>query len=187
MVDNFQVFCGAVKSADAITGGREKSLEALAFMFKKIEQFDIKDVIRAIEKSCETARNGILLPDILEKLKGRSSDRGAYAWDRVMWAIRQIGSQEYVTFGDPKVHYCIKMLGGWKSLCDMIIDEQVWKRKEFIKLYEDAENRGLTWGSDGIPSRVMGRLIDCGNCNVEIPASRQLECKIEFGKAVKSV
>lgn len=61
----------------------------------------------------------------------------AIAWAAVRKAIDRIDyTARSVDFG-PVVNACIRQLGGWDSLCNATVtDLDVWKPKEFYRLYE---------------------------------------------------
>lgn len=207
--NDFKNFCQLVAVADESMGGRVKSDDALSFMFKKLSEYNLEDVAGAIDRCMSLPKNGIFFPDILEKLKGKVSDNAAYAWSRVIHGIKQHGRYASITFGDPKVHYCIHVMGGWNTLCDMLIDEQPFRKKDFMEIYRDADSRGMTWGDEGIPRRMLSlidienakngygnqqlpKFVDCGRCNVAAPPEprRAIETKkpdntLDFSKIGK--
>lgn len=201
--NDFEKFCQLMIVADGSMGGKEKSNDVLGFMFKKLSEYNLEDVARAIDKCMSLSKSGVFFPDILEKLKGKVADNGAYAWSRVLHGIKQHGRYASVTFGDPKIHYCIHVMGGWNALCDMPIDEQPWKKKEFVEIYKDADSRGLSWGDEGIPQQMLSlidmenlkkgynsqlpKFVDCGRCNVEVPSIHSQRRAIETKKPVNTI
>lgn len=74
--------------------------------------------------------------EILVFLQGTSEDKAVQAWALVDNAMRKTGNYESLDFGDPKIHQCIEILGGWSQLGTLTEDEWKWKRKEFESLYK---------------------------------------------------
>lgn len=59
------------------------------------------------------------------------------AWKYVRGAIDEIDyTVSEIDFG-PHVNACIRQIGGWDVLCRALLEDlNVWKRKEFLRLYE---------------------------------------------------
>jgi hypothetical protein len=92
-----------------------------------------------------------LLPDLKNQLEGSQSDNATQAWALVDDAMRRVGNYTSINFGDPKIHQCIEMMGGWEYLGTLTEDEWKWKRKEFEAAY-----KALPAGQG--PERVAGKL-----------------------------
>lgn len=68
-------------------------------------------------------------------------------------AIRKYGYYDSVQFDDPVIHKTVEALGGWQNICTQEDDQWIWTKKEFIKIYNVLEKRGIT--SD-CPNRLIG-------------------------------
>ena len=47
----------------------------------------------------------------------------------------------------------LQCMGGWVQLCGSTLDELIWKKKEFMGMYQNFENTPL----DQLPSNLPGR------------------------------
>lgn len=82
------------------------------------------------------------VPAEMRALVGRTETRdlkheGEIAWAAVRSAVDEIDYMaSEVDFG-PHVNACIRQLGGWDVLLRALLEDlNVWKRKEFLRLYE---------------------------------------------------
>jgi hypothetical protein len=88
-------------------------------------------------------------------------DATAEAWEAVRTAMVRHGYTHSVDFG-PLVNAVVRNIGGWLELNDKTIDELVWVRKDFERLYEafaakpaDGLNGDALRGAfGGVPVRI---------------------------------
>lgn len=70
--------------------------------------------------------------------------RAAIAWDKAMYALHSHGTYQSIKFDDPLIHHIIVQWGGWAEFGNWPADQTHWKRRDFMKLYEQyAKNGGL--------------------------------------------
>jgi hypothetical protein len=75
----------------------------------------------------------------------------AQSWEAIRTAMRKYGYTTSVDFGS-LVNAVVRNLGGWLELCAKTIDELVWVRKDFERLYEAFSAKPLD-GINGDPLR----------------------------------
>lgn len=90
--------------------------------------------------------------EIIKYIVGGSDDRSLYAWTKVIDAVRKYGAYESVDFGDPLIAKAIRLIGGWKFICNTNSKEMVWMQKEFERIYKNLIISG--YSSDN--SKVSG-------------------------------
>lgn len=73
-------------------------------------------------------------------------------WNALVRSMSRYGAYRSVDFGDPKLHYAIKSLGGWPKLCRMEPKELERAREAFPKLLLEASNAPV----ESLPARVIG-------------------------------
>lgn len=126
----------------------------------------------------------------------------AIAWDAVRSSVDAIDyTARSVDFG-PHVNAVVRQLGGWDALCQATVtDLDVWKRKEFERLYavfaekeigdvgraleggaEGRAHRNHTVAIAGIPSQPLKQLPERG---ADTRSIRDLVGALAEGKAVK--
>ena len=69
------------------------------------------------------------------------NDQALLAWEKTYKAIKKHGYWDSVKFDDPTIHSVIELMGGWREISDMLIDETKWKRKEFMDIYKVMQKR----------------------------------------------
>jgi len=124
--------------------GRESSALKTELYFQSLEKFSIDEIEKASTSLINT-RTTATFPkpgEITEAIEGRREDKARRAWAVVDDTMRKHGNYVSVNFGQPKIHRCIEMLGGWEYLGTLTEDEWKWKRKEFESLYEALPEQG---------------------------------------------
>ena len=154
MVDrDAEQFAGIIASLSEVFGSGEPSKTLIKIFWLALLQLDINDIQRAASDIIRT-RVYPSLPkpaDIIEAIRGTSTDRATGAWIKVIGTLRGVGSYQSVKFDDPVIHSCIEMMGGWPDMGNMLIDDEKWKQREFEKLYAIMEKRG------NHPAHLAGR------------------------------
>lgn len=79
-----------------------------------------------------------LMAIIRARASGTQKDIGLIAWGLVRQAISRHGAYSTVTFEIEGVNRAINMMGGWIKLCAMTIEEEPFRRKDFLELHEIA-------------------------------------------------
>lgn len=107
----------------------------------------IKAGIITIIKTRTFAGNLPTVAEIREAIESEGvplESRAAIAWDKAMYALHSHGTYQSIKFDDPLIHHIIVQWGGWTEFGDWPAEQTHWKRRDFIKLYEQyAKNGGL--------------------------------------------
>lgn len=95
-------------------------------------------------------------------------------WDRVLDAIRRLGSYRHPDYLDNTTKFVLRGFGGWDAVCKWETDRLDWKRKEFIDRWKIA--RGREWymlrGANGI-RELAEHLSEISDCNNNLPGIEQ--------------
>lgn len=83
-----------------------------------------------------------LIAMIREKVIGRTKDRAVLAWDMVLGAISSHGAYQTICFRDRVINGAIQAMGGWEKVCGMLVEDEPFRKKDFIELYEAILNSG---------------------------------------------
>ncbi len=62
-------------------------------------------------------------------------DDANQAWALALKIVQKRGGDYSPIFKDSVIAEAIRKMGGWKQLCKMLIEEETWKKKEFIEYY----------------------------------------------------
>lgn len=92
-----------------------------------------------------------LIAIIREKINGSVGDKAILAWTQARSAIITIGAYRSVSFEDPVINGVIREMGGWEKFCSMLIEEEPFRQKDFMKLYEALSRSGRD-----MPLRLAG-------------------------------
>jgi hypothetical protein len=89
-----------------------------------------------------------------EKDSQSVSDRAELAWASIYGQISTVGSYNSPVIEDKQALATVKGLGGWVALCSLTVSELVWRKKEFLGLYDTYENTPV----EALPSSLPGRI-----------------------------
>ena len=92
-----------------------------------------------------------LIAIIREKISGTVEDKAVLAWTKARAAIMSVGTYKSVSFEDPVINGVIEAMGGWEKFCAMLVEEEAFRQKDFVKLYEALSRSGRT-----MPVRLLG-------------------------------
>lgn len=115
--------------------GREISDTLMDVYWEVLKAYQDEVAIRALNQVIASCRFFPKPADILDHIHGNREDAATEAWLKVDKAMRHNGNYQSINFGDPKIHNCIELLGGWHYLGTLTEDEWKWKRKEFESAY----------------------------------------------------
>jgi len=123
-----------------------------------IEQFE-----SAINAHLVDPNEGMFFPkpaNIMRQLHGTTKQQDAeqeslaeLQWMRVESAIRLTGSHNTPRFKDAITAAVISSMGTWPDLCATSIEQLVWKRKDFIRMYNDFKHKPMHL----LPNNISGR------------------------------
>lgn len=120
--------------------------------FKALAEFSIEDIEAAaynVLKHRQYNRNKMpTVADFIEAIKGRAEDKASLKGVEVLQAIKRIGHNDSVDFGDPVTHAVIAgRFGGWVKLCrDLMEDKEGWFLKDFEAVYAAYSRAGQGHG-----------------------------------------
>lgn len=135
--DDFEGF-SALMSITAEQYGKTMSNGLLKLYWQALEQYDFAAVRAALSAHIQNPDVGQFMPkiaDIIRVIAGRTEDQALAAWTKVDRAVRTVGSYRDVVFDDPVIHFAIRDMGGWTSLCSKTEDEWPFVRNEFVTRY----------------------------------------------------
>lgn len=84
----------------------------------------------------------------MEYALGNAEERATNAVSRVMEAMRRVGPNRSINFGDKALHRTIERFGGWEQMRDM---EWQFQENNFKKVYIAEMNAGDHFGPDYLP------------------------------------
>ncbi len=110
------------------------------------------DFTRAVSTILETRRfTNLPTPaEILQAITGDASDRALLAFEKVVYARKNIGHYRTVAFDDPVIHAVIDYLGGWVAICEMAAEDWRFARKDFVEFYKAKGKVGANKGRYGL-------------------------------------
>ena len=122
--------------------------------FAALEDLSLASVRGAVETAVRTARTFPKPADLREFAGGGPAE---LAWQRVLIAIEQVGTEASVDFGDPVLHATVEAMGGWADAWRWERDddrEQRFRAAEFARLYRALAARGAALAA---PSVLIGQ------------------------------
>lgn len=63
------------------------------------------------------------------------------AWSVALKTVSRVGYSSSPVFKDSSIAEAIRKMGGWKQLCGMMIDEQPFRKREFVDYYMVAQRQ----------------------------------------------
>lgn len=125
--------------AEVYDSGNTPSKLKMEVYFQALKDFKIEDVEKAVKGLIYT-RTTASFPkpaEIIQEIRGTTRDRATEAWLEVLQTVKMVGHYQSVRFADPAIHSVIEAMGGWVRLAgNMRADEEIWRQKEFERLYE---------------------------------------------------
>ena len=128
-----------------LTYEKQVTQELMRLYFKVLGEYPIEIVEAAFMSHLKCPDRGQYWPkpaDIISKISGTrmqltaiNESRAAEAWKIVHSAIIRGTPYQSLGLDDSTALRAIQALGGWPSLCMMKIDDEQWRRKEFIQHY----------------------------------------------------
>lgn len=124
---------------------QNRNLNAKVY-FESLKDLTDDQFLNAIVKIVQTTSK--LYPDdnlisiIRETVYGPIEDKAVLAWTEARQAIISIGMYQSVSFADPIINGVIEAMGGWEKFCSMLIEEEPFRQKDFVNLYEALSRSG---------------------------------------------
>ncbi len=141
--------------------GKKLSSQLLEIYWRSLEPYELNDIKQALNAYIVNPDNGQFIPkpaDIIKILSGNSTEKALYAWNKVLKAIRQVGSYNSIVFDDPIIHLILDDMGGWILMCKTNESELSFARYDFEKRYKCY----LKYMPAKYPTKLIG-LIDSFN------------------------
>jgi hypothetical protein len=108
-----------------------------------LQRFDFDAVKMAFVEFASKGNKFAPTPgEIVEIIEGATDADAHAAWLAVDKAIDDHGPYCCPDFGIDAIHATIRELGGWVRMCNMMIPEEPFRRKEFIECYKVHKARG---------------------------------------------
>lgn len=164
MIDSDKMEFARLLMAAGEMYSREISKELKRMYFDALRDLSIEQVSEALNAHINNPDGGQYFPkpaDLRRYLQGTAKqqataieDKAAIAWSAICEQIRKVGSYGTLRLDDKQALATVKAMGGWSMLCQSTTDELVWKRKEFVRMYETFERTPL----EALPASLPGRI-----------------------------
>ena len=136
--------------------------DKIVMWWKLFNRHDIDQFEAAVLAHITDPDEGMFNPKpahIIKRMNGSSKqnkesteERAEIAWADIYGQIGRIGPYKAPNVADKQALAAVKGVGGWVYLCSLTTEELVWKKKEFVSLYDTYENTPL----DRLPSSLPG-------------------------------
>ena len=104
---------------------------------KDISDEDFENaVLEIIQKTKDLYPGSNLIAMIREKVTGSCEDLALIAWTQARAAILSHGYYRSISFEDRVINGVIEGMGGWEKFSSMLLEEEPFRQKDFINLYE---------------------------------------------------
>lgn len=127
----------------------------LKLYFAALQDLDGEDfknsIFRIVRNHKELYPDSNLIAIIRENISGPVGDKAAFAWAEARKAIISIGAYRTVSFKDKIINGVIENMGGWEKFCSMLVEEEPFRQKDFIALYE-----AVTRSGRNCPEKLLG-------------------------------
>ena len=140
----------------------EFSNEKIVMWWKLFNQFSIDEFEAAVLAHIIDPDEGMFQPKpahIIKRMSGSSKqntanteERAEIAWADIYGQIGRVGPYKAPDISDKQALAAVKGVGGWVYLCGLTSEELVWKKREFVSLYDTYENTTL----DRLPESLPG-------------------------------
>lgn len=111
----------------------------------------LDSVALIVRKTTKLYPDDNLIAMILENVTGSLESRAVLAWAQVKSAIMSHGYYKTVCFADRVINGAIEAMGGWEKVSSMLIEDEPFRAKDFVKLYEAIEKSGRA-----CPDKLVG-------------------------------
>lgn len=121
-----------------------------------LRPYPLAEFERAVVNYCRSPEGHRFMPkpgELIAALEGNARQQAQQAWTKVMNAIRRLGGDKTVVFDDPLIHAVVYDMGGWVRLCEMHIQDEPFKLREFESRYVNYRQTPPAQ----YPRKLMGR------------------------------
>ena len=138
---------GCSVSGEEINAGKIRAM----FDFLKKLPYPVNQIVEAINNHYYTSEFPIKPANIVnyirEKQQQAKSSVNIPAMFKAVIKKIQANSYDNINFDCPLIHYAIQQIGGLHRICNCQISELIWIEKEFVKAYEEAFVRNISWNN----------------------------------------
>jgi hypothetical protein len=130
---------GALMTGIGELYGKSMSPELIAIYWDGLKDYEFDEVKIAINLHVRNPDTGQFMPkiaDVVKFVEGGTLTQAMRAWQKVMDAVRMVGTYQTVVFDDPVIHAVISDMGGWQSIGQITDDDLPFKAREFEKRYQ---------------------------------------------------
>jgi hypothetical protein len=132
-------------AALAATFGKEASEPLLTGYWMGLSDLELSALKTAATRAMREKK---FMPTVAE-LRELAGDigpeqRAVIAWDAVKSANREHSYAATVDFDDRAINAAIRNMGGWEQFTERIESDEVWARKDFERIYQVYNRRGVT-------------------------------------------
>lgn len=124
--------------------GKPMSPQLIAIYWDGLKDCDFDEVKVAVNLHVRNPDTGQFMPkiaDVIKFLEGNTLTQAMRAWQKVMEAMRHVGTYASVVFDDPLIHAALDDMGGWQALGKVQDDEIQFKAREFEKRYQSYKQK----------------------------------------------
>jgi hypothetical protein len=152
----------------AETYGKELSQVKAKSWWVMFRPFSIEQFEQAVYSHLMDADEGRFHPTpahLMKHISGTAKqqaqevdDRAEIAWLQIEKEIRRVGSYGDLKLSDRQALAAVQAVGGWRTICASTHEQLVWKKKEFMSVYETLERAD----PELLPSYIRGRISESG-------------------------
>ena len=136
---DLKAFEQIMTSLNELYGDPSKQISDLKMelYYKALSDLSIEQLNDAVNILCQTKtiKTWPLPAEIRQAVEGNPQDKAQVAFDKLITAVRSIGSYQTVIFDDPAIHAFVQSYGGWEEICDKTVDDWKYMRNEFVRGY----------------------------------------------------
>lgn len=130
---------------------KELTNSTIRLYWRTLKDFTDQQVQQALDQSMRTHKFMPKPSELWELINGSASEIALDEWGRVLNHMRKNGR-----FGGdklpPAVLSVVNQLGGWEYLCTLTHKDLEFKGRDFNKIYEGKETRGISNDQQGMIS-----------------------------------
>lgn len=132
MTDKKRILQLLLATAEVLRG--ELSEPAQEMYLSVLMQYDDDEITKALNECVRECRFFPVPADIIERIEGTPAVHAMAAWDNVLSLVRSRG-RNYNGGFDHQTESALRVIGGWKNLCDSEERTLNFKMKDFCEAY----------------------------------------------------
>jgi hypothetical protein len=132
MTDKKKILQLLLATAEVLRG--ELSEPAQEMYLSVLMQYDEDQITKALNECVRECRFFPVPADIIERIEGSKKVHAVAAWDNVLSLVRSRG-RNYSGGFDHQTESALRVIGGWKNLCDTEEKVLSFKMKDFCEAY----------------------------------------------------